>query len=131
MSYSRALAAETTIRHDYITAYVNDLANVIDFDALSGTALKLAVDPLGGAGVAYWPRIAEQYKLPLEVLNLEALHVQYETLTPTGRQAEQEITIPLQTEVDLGYRIPLKVRELIPAAAGVIQGTIRGSPVAS
>ena len=69
MSYSRALAAETTIRHDYITAYVNDLANVIDFDALSGTALKLAVDPLGGAGVAYWPRIAEQYKLPLEVLN--------------------------------------------------------------
>jgi len=69
ISYSRALAAETTIRHDYITAYVNDLANVIDFDALSGTALKLAVDPLGGAGVAYWPRIAEQYKLPLEVLN--------------------------------------------------------------
>jgi len=69
MSYSRALATETTIRHDYITAYVNDLANVIDFDALSGTALKLAVDPLGGAGVAYWPRIAEQYKLPLEVLN--------------------------------------------------------------
>jgi phosphoglucomutase len=69
MSYSRALAAETTVRHDYVTAYVNDLANVIDFDALSGTALKLAVDPLGGAGVAYWPRIAEQYKLPLEILN--------------------------------------------------------------
>jgi len=69
LSYAKALAAETTKRHDYITAYVNDLANVIDFDALSGTALKLAVDPLGGAGVAYWPRIAEQYKLPLQVLN--------------------------------------------------------------
>ena len=69
MSYSRALAAETTVRHDYVTAYVNDLANVIDFDVLAGTALKLAVDPLGGAGVAYWPRIAEQYKLPLEILN--------------------------------------------------------------
>jgi len=69
ISYARALAAETTHKHDYITAYVNDLANVIDFEALSGTALKLAVDPLGGAGVAYWPRIAEQYKLPLEVLN--------------------------------------------------------------
>ena len=69
ISYARALAAPTTHKHDYITAYVNDLANVIDFDALSGTALKLAVDPLGGAGVAYWPRIAEQYKLPLEVLN--------------------------------------------------------------
>jgi phosphoglucomutase len=69
LAYSKALAAETTRRHDYITAYVNDLANVIDFAPLAGTALKLAVDPLGGAGVAYWPRIAEQYKLPLTVLN--------------------------------------------------------------
>jgi len=72
ISYARALAAETTIRHDYITAYVNDLANVIDFEALSGTALKLAVDPLGGAGVAYWPRIADliaQYKVTLHILN--------------------------------------------------------------
>ena len=69
ISHARALAADTTHKHDYITPYVNDLANVIDFAALSGTALKLAVDPLGGAGVAYWPRIAEQYKLPLEVLN--------------------------------------------------------------
>jgi phosphoglucomutase len=69
ISYARALSAETTRKHDYITAYVNDLANVIDFEPLAGTALKLAVDPLGGAGVAYWPRIAEQYKLPLEVLN--------------------------------------------------------------
>jgi phosphoglucomutase len=69
LSYKKALAAPTTHRHDFLTAYVNDLANVIDFDALSGTALKLAVDPLGGAGVAYWPRVAEQYKLPLTVLN--------------------------------------------------------------
>ncbi|WP_158823215.1 phosphoglucomutase (alpha-D-glucose-1,6-bisphosphate-dependent) [Granulicella sp. S156] len=69
LSLAKALAAETTHRHDFITAYVNDLANVIDFEALNGTALKLAVDPLGGAGVHYWPRIAEQYKLPLEILN--------------------------------------------------------------
>jgi len=69
LSFAKALAAETTHRHDFITAYVNDLANVIDFEALNGTALKLAVDPLGGAGVHYWPRIAEQYKLPLEILN--------------------------------------------------------------
>ena len=67
--YERALAASTTFRHDYITSYVNDLGSVIDFEVLSGTALKFAVDPLGGAGVAYWPRIAEQYKLPLEILN--------------------------------------------------------------
>jgi len=69
LSFTKALAAETTHRHDFITAYVNDLGNVIDFEALNGTALKLAVDPLGGAGVYYWPRIAEQYKLPLEILN--------------------------------------------------------------
>src|SRR6185312_1182015 len=67
--FAQALAAGTTHRHDFITAYVTDLANVIDFDALKGTTLKLAVDPLGGAGVHYWPRIAEQYKLPLKILN--------------------------------------------------------------
>jgi len=67
--YAQALAAGTTHRHDYITAYVNDLGNVIDFDVLAGTKLKLAVDPLGGAGVYYWPRIAEKYNLPLELLN--------------------------------------------------------------
>jgi phosphoglucomutase len=67
--YTQALAASTTHRHDYITAYVDDLANVIDFDVLRGTKLKLAVDPLGGAGVHYWSRIAEKYNLPLEVLN--------------------------------------------------------------
>ena len=66
--------------------------------------------------------------VPLEVLNLEAVHVQYETLTTKGRLAEQEITLPLQTETDLAYRIPLKVRELIPAASGVIQGKIRTTP---
>src|ERR1700761_4337690 len=69
LAYSKALAADTTHRHDYITSYVNDLANVINFAPLSGTALKLAVDPLGGAGVAYWPRIAEHYKLPIQILN--------------------------------------------------------------
>ncbi|HKO17972.1 MAG TPA: phosphoglucomutase (alpha-D-glucose-1,6-bisphosphate-dependent) [Acidobacteriaceae bacterium] len=67
--FSLALNAATTHRHDYISAYVNDLGNVIDFGPLSGTALKLAVDPLGGAGVHYWPRIAEKYLPRLEVLN--------------------------------------------------------------
>jgi phosphoglucomutase len=67
--YTQALAAPTTHRHDYITAYVDDLASVIDFDVLANTTLKLAVDPLGGAGVRYWPRIAEKYHLPLQILN--------------------------------------------------------------
>ncbi len=67
--YTKALAASTTHRHDYTTAYVNDLASVIDFAALSGTALTLAVDPLGGAGVYYWPRVAEKYLPSLQILN--------------------------------------------------------------
>ena len=67
--YKQALDAETTHRHDFIDAFVSDLANVIDFDVLKGTTLKLAVDPLGGAGVHYWPRIAEQYSLPITILN--------------------------------------------------------------
>ncbi len=67
--YARALSGPTTHRHDYISAYVNDLGNVIDFAPIASSGLKLAVDPLGGAGVFYWPRIAEQYKLPLEILN--------------------------------------------------------------
>jgi len=68
-AFSLALNADSTHRHDYISAYVNDLATVIDFGPLSGTALKLAVDPLGGAGVHYWPRIAEKYLPKLEILN--------------------------------------------------------------
>ena len=60
--------------------------------------------------------------MPLEVLNLEAVHVQYETLTTKGRLAEQEITIPLQTETDLAYRIPLKVRDSIPAPQASSRG---------
>jgi phosphoglucomutase len=67
--YTKALNASTTHRHDYITAYVNDLGSVIDFEVLANTTLTLAVDPLGGAGVHYWPRIAEKYHLPLQILN--------------------------------------------------------------
>jgi phosphoglucomutase len=69
LSFSKALNAPTTHRHDYIANYVNDLANVIDFDAIRNSMLTLAVDPLGGAGVAYWPRIFEQYKLDVTILN--------------------------------------------------------------
>ena len=69
LAFAKALAADTTHRHDYTTAYVRDLINIIDTDAIRTSGLTLAVDPLGGAGVAYWPRIAEFYHLPLQVLN--------------------------------------------------------------
>ncbi|HXC94739.1 MAG TPA: phosphoglucomutase (alpha-D-glucose-1,6-bisphosphate-dependent) [Edaphobacter sp.] len=67
--YARALSADRTYRHDYITTYVSDLGNVINFAPLRNTTLKLAVDPLGGAGVHYWPRIAEKYLPSLQILN--------------------------------------------------------------
>ncbi len=69
IAYAKALAAETTHRHDFLTAYCDDLANVIDFDVLQNSPLKLAVDPLGGAGVFYWPRIIDQYNLSADLLN--------------------------------------------------------------
>src|SRR4051812_13741584 len=67
--YERALHASTTHRHDYLRAYVNDLGAVLDLDTVRSAGLKLAVDPLGGAGVRYWGVIAEQYGLNLTVTN--------------------------------------------------------------
>jgi phosphoglucomutase len=66
---ARALSAATTHRYGYVSAYVDDLPQVIDIDAIRGAGLRVAVDPLGGAGVAYWGAINERLKLGLEVLN--------------------------------------------------------------
>ena len=65
----RAKAAPTTHAFDYIESYVGDLHTVIDVDVLRGSRLALGVDPLGGAGVAYWGRIAERYDIPLTVVS--------------------------------------------------------------
>lgn len=59
-------------RHDYVTAYVNDLAAVLDMDAIRGAKLSLGADPLGGAGIAYWGRIAEKYGLNMTVAHDQA-----------------------------------------------------------
>jgi phosphoglucomutase len=67
--HAQALRAATTHRHDYLTAYVNDLGNVIDMDIIRGAKLHLGVDPLGGAGVHYWARIAEKHELDLTVVS--------------------------------------------------------------
>lgn len=69
---AQALRASTTHRHDYLNTYVEDLAQVLDMDAIRGVPIDLGVDPLGGAGVRYWPAIAERYKLDrLTVLSQE------------------------------------------------------------
>lgn len=69
IDHDRALRAATTARHDFLGHYVADLGAAIDFDCLRGAGLKLGVDPLGGAGVRYWPAIAERHGLDLEVVN--------------------------------------------------------------
>ena len=69
MRYEKALRASTTHRHDFIGDYTNDLGNVVDMDAIRGANLSLGVDPLGGAGVHYWGRIAEIYRLNLTIVN--------------------------------------------------------------
>src|ERR1700738_1440076 len=56
--FEKALRASTTHRHDYLNAYVADLANVLDMDAIHGAKINMGVDPLGGAGVHYWVPIA-------------------------------------------------------------------------
>ena len=67
--FEKALRAPTTHRHDYLNAYITDLANVIDMDAIRAVKISMGVDPLGGAGVHYWGAIAEHYRLKLKVVN--------------------------------------------------------------
>src|SRR6266513_5204441 len=69
LSFAKAKSAATTHRHDYMGAYIEDLGSVIDFDAIRPAGLQLGVDPLGGAGVFYWGRIADDYKIPLKVVS--------------------------------------------------------------
>jgi phosphoglucomutase len=69
ISIDKAMAALTTHRRDFLTAYVDDLHNVIDMEAIRASGITVGVNPLGGAGVHYWEPIAKQYGLNLKVVN--------------------------------------------------------------
>ena len=69
MPLEKALKASSTHEHDYITPYVQDLQKVVDMEAIAAAGLKIGVDPMGGAGIAYWAPIAETYRLDIEVVN--------------------------------------------------------------
>jgi len=69
ITFEKALSSPNTHKHDYLTAYVQDLQNVIDMEAIRNSGIVLGVDPLGGAGVHYWAPIAERYGLNLKVVN--------------------------------------------------------------
>ncbi|OCG64899.1 phosphoglucomutase, alpha-D-glucose phosphate-specific [Gilliamella sp. wkB18] len=71
----KRITLEKAIHSDYIhtkeyeTDYINDLENILDLSLIKSSSLKIGVDPLGGAGITYWPRIAEKYGLNLDIVN--------------------------------------------------------------
>ncbi|MFD7834199.1 phosphoglucomutase (alpha-D-glucose-1,6-bisphosphate-dependent) [Streptomyces sp. NPDC059761] len=67
--FARASAASTTSTYDYLGTYVRDLPSVLDLDAVRAAGVRIGADPLGGASVAYWGRIAEEHRLDLTVVN--------------------------------------------------------------
>lgn len=69
ISYERALRSSCVKEWDFCTPYINDLASVIDLEVIAQSKLRMAVDPLGGAAVYYWEKIAKKYGLNLQVVN--------------------------------------------------------------
>jgi len=69
VSVRQGLAAPTTHRRDYITPYVDDLRDIVDVEAIRSSGLRLGVDPMGGAAVAFWAPIAQRLGLAIEVVN--------------------------------------------------------------
>jgi phosphoglucomutase len=69
LPYPKAIQASTLSQEDFALPYVKDLENVVDVAAISGSGLKLAVDPLGGAALPYWAPINAVYGLDIQVVN--------------------------------------------------------------
>ena len=101
MPFEKALRAPTTHRHDYLDAYITDLAQVLDMDAIRGAKLSIGADPLGGAGVHYWGPIAERYGLNLTVVN--------EAVDPTFRF----MTVDWDGQIRMDPSSPFAMQSLI------------------
>ncbi|PCK10120.1 MAG: phosphoglucomutase, alpha-D-glucose phosphate-specific [Alteromonadaceae bacterium] len=67
--FHEAINSDLITKHDYIKAYVDDLINVVDMEAIAKSGVKIGVDPLGGSGIAYWDVIAKTYDVNIEVVN--------------------------------------------------------------
>jgi phosphoglucomutase len=67
--FEKALRAESTLHHDFVSPYVSELGAVLDLEPIAGAGLRIGADPMGGAGVAYWDAIAERHRIPIEVVN--------------------------------------------------------------
>jgi len=69
VAFERALNASSTHRHDYVEAYVRDLASVVNMEAIRDSGVRIGIDPLGGAGVHYWGPIIERYQIKATVVS--------------------------------------------------------------
>ena len=111
VALAQARKAATTHEHDYLGAYVADLGSVVDFGLIRSAGLHLAVDPLGGAGVHYWARIAEHYHLDLTVVDTQ-VDPQFAFMTadwdgkirmdPSSRYAMQRL-VALKDRYDIAF----------------------------
>ncbi len=111
MPLAAARKAATTHQHDYLGAYVADLGNVVDLEVIRGAKLRMGVDPLGGAGVRYWPAIAERYGLDLTIVN-DTVDATFRFMTvdwdgkirmdPSSSDAMQSL-IGLRTRFDIAF----------------------------
>jgi phosphoglucomutase len=101
VSFEQALRSPSTHKHDYIDAYVSDLGSVLNMDAIRSETPRIGVDPLGGAGVHYWPRVADSYGLNLTVVN--------QTVDPTFRF----MTLDWDGRIRMDPSSPYAMRSLI------------------
>jgi len=97
VEYQAALNAPTTHQEDFVLPYVRDLGNVVDMEAIRGAGLKLGVDPLGGAALAYWEPINSIYHLDVHVVN--------PALDPTFAMAGDATLFAREDYVEEAWRI--------------------------
>ncbi len=71
VTHDQAMRAATTHHHDFLGNYVDDLDHVVDMQAIRSAGIRAGVDPMGGAGVHYWPAIAERWNIDLTVVNAQ------------------------------------------------------------
>ena len=69
ISYDRARKSPYVNRHDYISSYVADLANVVDMEAIRSSGVEIGIDPLGGASVRFWQPIIERYGIAATIVS--------------------------------------------------------------
>jgi phosphoglucomutase len=69
IGFAEALKAATTREHDYVSTYVDDLAHVLDMEAIRASGIRVAVDPMGGSSLPFWEPVVERYGIRLDVVN--------------------------------------------------------------